>query len=165
MFTVLGGANRLSIGSYCSIAGNVSFILGGEHKMDTLSTFPFERHVFGICNEIMNDDKSSKGPIIVDDDVWIGHGVTILSGVHIGQGAVVGAGSVVTKDIPPYAVYTGNSVKRYRFSKDIVKELLRIDYSRIDREGLERLKDVIGKEITSDNAKQIVDFVTGEMNI
>lgn len=155
-----GGVDRLSIGSYCSIAGNVTFILGGEHGMKTLSTFPFERHVFGNVNKV-GVDKSSKGPVIIDDDVWIGHGAIILSGVHIGQGAVIGAGSIVSKDIPPYAVYAGNSVKHYRFSKDIIKNLLRIEYSQLDNDSMERLRKIVAEEITSDNAECIVNTILG----
>ena len=68
--TVLSwGGNRLRIGSYCSIAGNVTFILGGEHRTKTFSTFPFESHVFGIRNENLDEDKSSKGSIMIEDDV------------------------------------------------------------------------------------------------
>lgn len=155
------GGVKLSIGSYCSIAGNVRFFLGGEHGMNTISTFPFERHIFGIPVE--GEDKSSKGPIVVDDDVWIGDSVIVLSGVHIGQGAVIGAGSVVTKDVPPYAIYVGNTVMRYRFSDDVINELLQIDYSKFDNATLERLKTVISEKITSENVKDIVNTINLEI--
>ena len=49
----------------------------------------------------------SKGDITVFDDAWTGYGSIIMSGVKIGQGAIVAAGSVVTKDVPPYAVVGG----------------------------------------------------------
>ncbi len=58
-------------------------------------------------------------PVVIEDDVWIGVGVSILPGVHIGQHCVIGAGSVVTKDIPSYSVVAGNPagvIKRYDFS-------------------------------------------------
>ena len=78
----------------------------------------------------------SKGNIIVDDDVWIGFRSTILSGVHIGQGAIVAAGSVVTKDVPPYAIVGGVPAKviKYRFSPEMITELLRVDYSQLTEE-------------------------------
>lgn len=126
----------LEIGNYCSIAGSVVFILGGEHRMDTISTFPFSRHIFG---KIDNPDNATKGKIKVDDDVWIGHGAIILSGVHIGQGAVIGAGSVVAKDVPPYAVYVGNQVKKYRFSKEIIEKLLKINYKRVRQKNTRKI--------------------------
>ncbi len=52
-----------------------------------------------------------KGPVIIEDNVWIGRCATILSGVHIGKGAVIAAGAVVTKDVPPYAVVGGMPAK------------------------------------------------------
>ncbi len=53
----------------------------------------------------------SKGPIIIEDDVWLGEKVSVMPGVHIGRGAIIGANSVVTKDIPAYAVAVGSPAK------------------------------------------------------
>lgn len=83
------GDEHLSIGNLCSIATDSKFILGGEHHQNCLSTIIEALPGF------------SKGHIVVDDDVWIGSGSTIMSGVHIGQGCIVAAGSLVTKDTPP----------------------------------------------------------------
>ena len=79
---------------------------------------------------------TSKGDIIVADDVWIGYRATILSGVHIGQGAVIAAGAVVTKDVPPYAIVGGVPARviKYRFPEEMVGELMRIDYSKLTEE-------------------------------
>ena len=118
---------KLKLGSFCSIADDVTFLLGIDHKTMNVSTYPFkqmlvDRHEF---------DAISKGDIIVDDDVWIGYGSTIMSGVHIGQGAIVAAGAVVTKDVPPYAVVGGIPAKviKYRFKQQLIEELLKVDYS------------------------------------
>ena len=118
---------RLKIGSYCSIAQHVTFMLDVEHRTDTVSTFPFKTKSLNL-----GDEAFSKGNIIVDDDVWIGYGATIMSGVHIGQGAVIAARAVVTKDVPPYAVVGGGPAKviKYRFSQELIDELLKVDYSR-----------------------------------
>ena len=115
----------LEIGDFCSIADNVHFILGGNHQMDTISTYPFYEHTFHDTNIIEDDTHymSSKGKIIVDSDVWFGHGVIVLSGSHIGQGAVIGAGSVVAQDIPPYAIFCKNKVIKFRFDEIIRNEL------------------------------------------
>lgn len=123
--------NRLRIGSYCSIAEEVRFLVCADHNTDCVSTFPFRVHCLGHDMEAV-----SKGDIVVDDDVWIGYRSTILSGVHIGQGAVIAAGSVVTKDVPPYAIVGGVPAKviKYRFAPEIVEQLLRIDYSQMDAE-------------------------------
>lgn len=121
--------NRLVIGSYCSVAGGVKFLVSGDHALDRISTFPFQTRCLTGEWEAL-----SKGDIVIDDDVWIGYGATILSGVHIGQGAVVAAGAVVSKDVPPYAVAAGVPAKviKFRFAPEIIEELMKIDYSRLD---------------------------------
>ncbi|MGN9105593.1 DapH/DapD/GlmU-related protein [Oliverpabstia intestinalis] len=82
----------------------------------------------------------AKGDIRVDDDVWIGYGASIMSGVHIGQGAVVAAGAVVTKDVPPYAIVGGVPAKviKYRFEPEMIEELLKVDYSELTKEDIEK---------------------------
>lgn len=121
---------KLSIGNYCSIGPEVVFILSADHALDHISTFPFRVK----CLHNSGFEGISKGDIIVEDDAWIGYGAIILSGVHIGQGAVIGAGAVVTSDVPPYAIVGGNPAKviRYRFPKELLEGLCRIDYSKID---------------------------------
>ena len=120
---------QLVIGNYCSIAPDTLFVLGGEHRVDTISTFPIQNKLLGGKAEA-----ATKGPIILEDDVWIGLGVTILSGVRVGQGAVIAAGAVVTEDVPPYAIVGGVPAKviRYRFPDPVIDFLLTLDYSRLD---------------------------------
>lgn len=139
--------NYLKIGNYCSIASNVSFIVSGEHTINRISTYPFK--IF-ITNEEVYD-ASSKGDIVVGDDVWIGFGATILSGVHIGQGAVVAAGAVVTKDVPPYAIVGGVPAKvvKYRFDPEIIEELLKIDYSKLDYDQIRCNIQCLSESLTS----------------
>lgn len=120
--------SRLIIGNYCSIASEVSFLLNSEHPINNISTYPFKVKIMGADCESL-----SKGDIIVDDDVWIGHRAIIMSGVHIGQGAVIGAGAVVTRDVPPYAVVAGVPAKiiKMRFKEEIVSCLLDVDFSKL----------------------------------
>ncbi|MEC1719109.1 CatB-related O-acetyltransferase [Schinkia azotoformans] len=120
---------KLIIGSFCSIAGDVKFLLGGEHYYKGLSTYPFKKYICGLREITL-----TKGPIVIQDDVWIGEGSLILSGVTIGQGAIVAAGSIVVKDIPPYAIYAGNKVIKYRFSEDIINQLLNFNFSNLNDE-------------------------------
>lgn len=94
---------RLRIGSFCSIADNVIFHVQDDHPTNMISTFPFR-------SRILNNggiDAISKGSINIGDDVWIGNGARILSGVNVGQGAIIAAGAVVTKDVEPYAIVGG----------------------------------------------------------
>ena len=113
----------INVGSYCSIASNVSVLLDGNHTYTGFSTFPFKESL-GWDTGINTWAKSIPE---IGNDVWIGMNVLILSGVSIGHGAVIGANTVVTKDVPPYAIVAGNPgrIKKYRFSQDIINELLR----------------------------------------
>lgn len=118
----------LKIGKFCSIADEVVIMLGGEHRADWITTYPFNiffeeaRHITG--------HPSTKGDVIIENDVWIGRNVLILSGVHIGNGAVIAARSVVTKDVDPYTIVGGNPARplRKRFDDDLVRELLEIEW-------------------------------------
>ena len=94
---------------------------------------------------------TSKGNITVDDDVWIGFRSTILSGVHIGQGAVIAAGSVVTKDVPPYAIVGGVPAKviKYRFPSNIINELLKIDYKKMTEDMIKEHINELYNELES----------------
>lgn len=123
--------SKLIIGSFVSIGPDVKFIVSGEHQLDSISTFPFKAYFGAIKYEEMDNTIT-----LIDDDVWIGANVTILSGVHIGQGAVIAAGSVVTKDVPPYAIVGGVPAKiiRKRFPENIITALSEIDYSKLTQE-------------------------------
>lgn len=135
---------KLEIGNYVSIADNVTFILSGNHYIDTFTTYPFKVLCFDEKVEAWG-----KGPIKVGDDVWIGYGATILSGVTIGQGAVIAAGSVVVKDVEPYSVVGGNPAKliKYRYSKEIIEEMKKIDFSKIEPEDLKDIQELIYKKL------------------
>ncbi|WP_353855570.1 CatB-related O-acetyltransferase [Bacillus sp. Bos-x628] len=118
-----GEGATLKIGKFCSIANEVKIFLGGEHRTDWVTTYPFNQ-IFKEAAHIRGHPKS-KGDVQIGHDVWIGYGATIMSGVSIGNGAVIGANSVITKDVPPYAIVAGNpqQLMKYRFSHDKIEKL------------------------------------------
>jgi len=117
----------IKIGKYCSIATNVRFVVDGNHKIRSFSTFPF-KEALG-WKESHSSNWSKETPT-VGNDVWIGSDAIIYSGVHIGDGAVVAGQSVVTKSVPPYAVVAGNPavIKKYRFESHIIDKLLKYEW-------------------------------------
>jgi acetyltransferase-like isoleucine patch superfamily enzyme len=114
-----GPAIRLEVGSFCSVAKEVLFLVRADHPIHTASTFPMSKLTTG------RDELLSSGPISIGHDVWIGRRAMIMSGVTIGNGAVIAAGAVVTKDVPPYAIVGGVPAKliRYRFAQETIDQL------------------------------------------
>lgn len=147
--------NSLIIGNFVSLADDVTFVLDADHYMNHISTYPMRVQITKECKA----ESIGKGNITVGDDVWIGYGATIMSGVHISQGAVVAAGAVVTKDIPPYAIVGGIPAKviKYRFSPEMIEELMKIDYSRLTKEQIEQHIDELYLELKD---KRQLDWMT-----
>lgn len=124
---------HLFIGSFCSISVGQNIFLGGNHRTDWGTTFPFghlldKEFPNGAING--NGHPITKGHVVIENDVWIGAGCTIMSGVRIGSGSVIAAKSVVTKDVEPYTIVGGNPAKflRDRFPKHIIQQLLEIKW-------------------------------------
>ena len=137
---------KLCIGSFVSIAQQVTFLLDVEHYIDHLSTFPWKVKMLGESTP----ETFSKGDIVIGDDVWIGYGATIMSGVKIGQGAVIAAGAMVTKDVPPYAVVAGVPAKliKNRFPKDKLNKIIDVvDYKNVTKEWVKEHIDDLYSEV------------------
>ena len=117
------------IGSFCSIAGDCRFYLGGNHPTSWVSTYPFGN----IYKETFTNGKAGigkMGDIVICNDVWIGHSATIMTGVTVGSGAVIAANSHVVKDVEPYSIVGGNPAKhiRYRFTSRQIERLLELQW-------------------------------------
>jgi len=125
-----GEASTLKVGAFCSFADDISIYLGGDHRVDWITTYPFTH--FRKSAKHIEGHPHTKGDVKIGNDVWIGNGVTILSGVTIGDGAVIGAYAVVAKDVPPYTIMVGNPATpvRKRFSDDEIATLERIAWWR-----------------------------------
>jgi virginiamycin A acetyltransferase len=123
------GKSTLKIGKFCSIAsGTVILLEEGEHRVDWITTYPLNAFLKNLRH--LSGHRITKGDVIIGNDVWIGEKSFILSRVKIGDGAVIGACSVVTKDVPPYAIVAGNPAKiiRMRYDDETIEKLLKIKW-------------------------------------
>lgn len=144
-----GDRAKVEIGSFVSIAPGVTFIPGGIHPPDRVSLFPFhERWMLRGAYEY--GIPATKGDIVVGSDVWIGTDAMILSGVTVGHGAVIAARSVVTSDVPAYAIVGGVPARviRFRFAPDIIRGLLSIAWWEWDEARIRAsLPDLVGQNV------------------
>lgn len=111
----IGAGGSVIIGSdshiqgACNLKGFVADLrIGNQVQIAPQCAFsPYEHTFASRAQPIKNQPLASKGPIVIEDDAWLGLGVIVLDGVTIGRGAVIGAGAVVTSDVPPYAIAVG----------------------------------------------------------
>ena len=123
--------DKLVIGKFCQIAADVEFIMNGaNHKMNSVSTFPF--YILEHWNQEQPplSEMRTKGDTIIGNDVWIGQNATILPGVRVGNGAIIGLNSVVGSNVEPYAIVVGNPAKaiRKRFDDELIDLLIRFKW-------------------------------------
>lgn len=155
----VANSGQTVIGSFCSIGKNVS--LGcGEHPTNFLSTSPY--FYFDALNWKNKETQSYNNywyyePIVIGHDVWIGDNVFVKNGINIGNGAIIGACSVVTHDVPPYAIVAGVPAKiiRYRFDKKTIDKLQQLKWW--------NLPDDVIKEIPFDDIDKAINFIKGKL--
>jgi acetyltransferase-like isoleucine patch superfamily enzyme len=120
---------KLKIGKFCSVAWSVTVFLGGNHRVDWISQYPFPTPDGRWPKAADKKDfLTTRGDVTIGNDVWIGSDTVILSGLTIGDGAAIGTGSVVTCDVEPYSIVAGNPAKliKKRFSSEEIEYLLEI---------------------------------------
>lgn len=145
--TTLGNYNYLfgaiQIGRYCQFGAQVA-IYAGNHPVTFLSTYINYRLFHGELKQ-----NKSAGRVCIGSDVWIGHGSILLQNVTVGDGAIIGAGSVVTHDVPPFAVVAGNPAKiiKYRFTESIQEDIIQMGWWNKSPEELLSLKPLFFRDL------------------
>ncbi|ALR20659.1 hypothetical protein ATN00_10450 [Sphingobium baderi] len=147
------GAN---VGRYCSIAP-YSRLIGNELPLDRISTHPFAcreyytrwmGRTFEVEAEVPPFENTIRGPLVIQDDAWIGNATLLRGGVTIGYGAVVAAGAVVVRDVPPFAIVGGSPAKviKYRFDEATIARILDMAWWRY------HVRDLVGLDVTDIHA-------------
>jgi virginiamycin A acetyltransferase len=151
---------RLTIGRYGSIADGVEILLGGNHRTDWVTTYPFPA-LPGLwpAASAMSGHDATRGDVAIGHDVWLGSQAMILSGLTIGHGAVVAARSVVTRDVPPYAIVAGNPARvvRLRLPEAQVAALLAARWWELPPAEVARLLPLL----MSDKVEDLAEAVSG----
>lgn len=122
---------QLKIGKFCSIAQNIHIYLGGNHRSDWITTYPFGHINTKIFNSFDGTGHPvTNGNVIIGNDVWISDNVTIMSGITIGDGAIIANNSHIVKNVEPYTIVGGNPGKliRKRFTSEQINKLLEIKW-------------------------------------
>ena len=156
-----GEGKKLTIGNFCSIAANCNIYLGGNHRSDWVTTYPFghlNQQVFNKFNG--KGHPSTNGDVIIGSDVWIGDNVTIMSGVTVGDGAILANNSHVVKNVDPYSIVGGNPAKliKYRFTNEQITQLLEIKWWYWDDEKINKYTTLLCNS-NIDNFLKMVDKI------
>lgn len=154
-----GEGKRIFIGKYCSFASGVTVLLGGNHRSDWITTYPFcaITDTWPEASGIVGHP-ASNGDVHIGNDVWLGADSTIMSGITVGNGAVIATKAVVTKNVPPYAVVGGNPARviKLRFEQEIIDALEKIRW-------WDWPEDRVRSEMRALQSDDVVGFVRDHM--
>lgn len=123
-----GLGQRFICGKFCSFAADVHVFLGGNHRADWVTTYPFPAFAAWPNGRGVGGYHVGRGDVTVGNDVWVGWSAVLSSGVTVGDGAIVATRALVTKDVPPYAIVGGNPARviGQRFDDETIADLLAI---------------------------------------
>ena len=138
--------DKLIIGKFCQIAAGVNFIMNGaNHKMNSVTTYPF--YIFKDWHQDSPhlSELPLKGDTIVGNDAWIGQNVTVMPGVKIGDGAIIGANSTVAKNVDPYTIVAGTPAKfiRKRFDDELIDLLEKVKWWDLKLEKIQKMIPIL----------------------
>ena len=141
-----GEGASLTIGAFCSIAEGTQIFLGGNHRADWITTYPFGHiHQEQLGADAPAGHPATNGPVVIGNCVWIGSNATIMSGVSISDGAIIAANATVTKDVGPYEIVGGNPAKliRKRFDDLIIEKLLELEWWNMATEQVREISSIL----------------------
>lgn len=146
--TIKKPVDQLHIGNFVSFGTECIIMMGGNqlHRHDWISSYPFNTKSF-----------VAAGDTIIADGAWIGSRAMIMPGVQLGEGCVVAAGSVVTKDVPPYAIVAGSpaQIVKYRFNQTAIEKLLALKLYTLDEQQILAMRE----QLQSDDIDGLIEYV------
>ena len=145
------GGSKVIIGKYCAIGSDIKIISSNHDISKANLQAKFAMENFQQSIDVVKEE------ITIGNNVWIGDSVIILPGVQVGDGAIIGAGSIVTKNIPPFAISVGNPAKviKFRFDEKIIKQLVEIKWWNWSKQKILKNKDFFQLNLAIDPKKNI----------
>ena len=152
---------EINIGSFSSIGQNVC-IVDFNHSFERITSSFINNKIF---KDKVDNEVKTKGPVIIEEDVWIGSNSVITAGVKIGRGSVIGAGSIVTRDIPRYSIAYGSPavVVSKRFNNETIKFLEDLQWWNWGIEKILKNKSLFSINVLKTSVERLDDIVNGKV--
>lgn len=150
----------VNIGRYCSIGGDIQIMIGGNHRIDWMTTYPFGHiHEDKFGRGHIQGHPQTNGDVNIGNDVWIGNFAMILSGVTIGDGAVIAANAHVVKDVAPYEIVGGNPARhiKYRFEPEVIELLLKLRWWDLHESIVAEIAPILCSEPTKEKLEELIN--------